>query len=239
MAASVRIEDEAFADTRYDELAAYAGLQDADHARGKMAWLWRQCTIEQTHFLPAFVVRKHLGPDGVDALVRARLGVAVDGDRVRIRGTKGRIEWLQKLRENGKKGGRPPRVRAKPSGSAVAKPSGISELNPPAPAPAPAPAPKKPEAVPSGQQAVIADFHDRYLKAYGTKPAWSPKEIGIVSRLVKQNGDAEVRRRIAILFDSPPSWLAPPYDVGTLSQHFNKLVVGPAQTIFQPRNQIG
>jgi hypothetical protein len=106
-----------------------------------MTHLWRQCTLEQTHVLPAFVVRKYLGPGGVDAIVRARLGVAIDGDRVRIRGTKGRIEWLQKLRENGKKGGRPPRVRAKPSGYQVGKPSGSPELNPPAPAPAPAPAP--------------------------------------------------------------------------------------------------
>lgn len=42
MAASVRIEDEAFADERYDALARAAGLADADHARGKMARLWRQ-----------------------------------------------------------------------------------------------------------------------------------------------------------------------------------------------------
>jgi hypothetical protein len=34
-----------------------------------------------------------------------------------------------------------------------------------------------------------------------------------------------VQRRIGILFDSPPSWLKPPYDLGTLVQHFDKLVM--------------
>lgn len=138
MAASVRIEDEAFSDDRYAELAHYAGLTDADHALAKMTRLWRQCTIEQTHHLSEFTVQKHLGPNGVDAIVRARLGVVMSDGRVRIRGTKGRIEWLRALRENGKKGGRPPRVTKKPSGFPPANPSGSAELNPPAPAPAPA-----------------------------------------------------------------------------------------------------
>ena len=49
MGASVRIEDDAFSDTRYDLLARYGGLADADHARGKMARIWRQCTLEGRH----------------------------------------------------------------------------------------------------------------------------------------------------------------------------------------------
>lgn len=140
MGASVRIEDEAFSDERYEDLAAFAGLADADHARGKMAKLWRQCTIEDTHFLGNQMVSRVLGPGGVDALVRARLGVLLPDGRVRIRGTKGRVEWLSKLRANGKKGGRPKKLRDT-NGETRRKPSGFENQNPPAPVPAPAPAP--------------------------------------------------------------------------------------------------
>lgn len=127
MAASVRIEDEAFGDRRYDRLALEAGLADADHARGKMAVLWRQCTLEQRHILPVEDVNAVLGSRGAEALILARLG-ETHRHGIRIRGTKGRIEWLRKLRENGAKGGRP---KKKPEGLA----SGSPELNPPAPAP--------------------------------------------------------------------------------------------------------
>lgn len=142
MAASVRIEDEAFADERYDDLAHFAGLADADHARGKMARLWRQCTIEGTHTIENHLVIRILGEGGIDALIRARLAEKISDTHVRIRGTKGRIEWLKKLRQNGQKGGRPKGYRNKPSGYQLGKPSGSGELNPPAPAPVTAPAQK-------------------------------------------------------------------------------------------------
>jgi hypothetical protein len=109
--AAVRVEEQAFSDDRFEDLALLAGLADADHARGKMVRLWRQCTLEQTHYLPAITVTRVLGARGVEALVEARLGEQTDRG-IRIRGTKGRIEWLKKVRDNGKfgaKGGRPKR----------------------------------------------------------------------------------------------------------------------------------
>lgn len=144
--ASVRIESDAFADERFDDLAKYAGLADGDHARGKMARLWRQCTIEQSHTLPDDVVTRHLGPEGVDALIKSRLGARAGRNRVRIRGTEGRIEWLQKLRDNGKKGGRP-RGSKKPDGFATTEPDGSRPENPltPSLAPSPSLAPVIPE----------------------------------------------------------------------------------------------
>lgn len=116
---AIRIEEIAFGDDRYEDLAEFAKLADADHARGKMARLWRQCTLEGVYELDARTIDRVLGVGGSDALVRARLGELQSDGRVRIRGTAGRIEWLDKLRENGKfgelgthhgsKGGRPKR----------------------------------------------------------------------------------------------------------------------------------
>jgi hypothetical protein len=135
MAVSVRIEDEAFSDRRYDVLASLLGLPDADCARGKMAAVWRQCTQQQTHILTAEMVCIILGPNGPDALLKSELGAPVEGG-IRICGTRGRIEWLARLRKNGQKGGRP----RKPNGNHLViqnSANGKPGVNPPAPAPAP------------------------------------------------------------------------------------------------------
>lgn len=122
---SVRIEDDAFGDLRYEILATEAGLADADHARGKMVRLWRQCTAENVHTLPDAVVVSVLGAQGVSALIVARLGEKTSHG-VRIKGTKGRIEWLENLRKNGRKGGRPAGSKTKTK----REPSGFQEPNP-------------------------------------------------------------------------------------------------------------
>jgi hypothetical protein len=248
MAASVRIEDEAFSDARYAELAEYAGLADADHARGKMAQLWRQCTLERCYSVSAFLVRQYLGSDGVNAIVRARLGEQLPNEMVRIRGTKGRIEWLEKLRKNGRKGGRPAKYSKKPSGYPVGSPSGYSELNPPAPAPAPAPAnppsegksasPAAPrtksrqlqiledkvDAATGPHQQAIAEFTAYYQRAHdGAKPTWNGKTGKLISELVKAHGLAEVTRRIGVLETAPPKWPPAPWDLPTFVSNFDKV----------------
>jgi uncharacterized phage protein (TIGR02220 family) len=122
---SVRIEDDAFGDLRFEILATEAGLSDSDHARGKMIRLWRQCTAENVHTLPEAVVVSVLGVRGVSALIVARLGEK-NSHGVRIKGTKGRIEWLENLRKNGRKGGRPTGSKTKTK----REPSGFQEPNP-------------------------------------------------------------------------------------------------------------
>ena len=136
MAASVRIEDEAFSDERYGVLAALCGLADADHARGKMARLWRQCTAQRTYVLPIDLVCSVLGENGADCIVKASLGELVEGG-IRIRGTKGRIEWLAKLRNNARKGGKAKAAKRQDGGKQEAAKS-LPPAFPPAPAPAPA-----------------------------------------------------------------------------------------------------
>lgn len=139
MASSVRIEDEAFSDSRYDRLAVELGLPDADCARGKMARIWRQCTIEQRYELDVKDVITLLGDRGPDALVLSRLG-EINGDSIRIKGTKGRIEWLKKLRKNGKFGKMGGRPKKNPRGfpkEPLRVPESDQNKTPPAPAPAP------------------------------------------------------------------------------------------------------
>lgn len=102
---AVRVEEDAFEDLRFAELAAYCGLADADHARGRMLRIWRQCTLEARYILPPAAIDAVLGVGGADALVRARLGTVSD-DGIRVHGTEGRVEWLQKARKNARKGGR-------------------------------------------------------------------------------------------------------------------------------------
>jgi len=80
--------------------------------------------------------------------------------------------------------------------------------------------------VPDGYRDTIADFDSRYQAAYGSRASWGKRQGGQIKTLLRAHGAAEVRRRIGILFDAPPSWLKGPYDLGTLVQHFDKLVVG-------------
>ena len=135
--ARVSIENDAFGDIRYETLARSCGLADADHARGKMARIWRQCTTERRYVLSAEDVESVLGENGVDALERARLGEKVDGG-IRIRGTKGRIEWLENIKKNAKKGGKAKAAkrqenqpaRRQASGSAKRQASGTREICP-------------------------------------------------------------------------------------------------------------
>lgn len=105
MGAAVRVDATAFSDERYVTLARLAGLTDPDHARGKMLRLWRQCTDRNVVVLSVETCESVLGANASEALIKSELGEAVEGG-IRICGTSGRIEWLEKLRKNGKKGGK-------------------------------------------------------------------------------------------------------------------------------------
>lgn len=250
MAASVRIEDEAFSDLRFDVLATLCQLADADHARGKMAVLWRQCTALSSYVLSEAMVRAVLGENGPSALCEAGLGeLAKDG--IRICGTRGRIEWLKKLRSNAKKGGLAKAAKRQPVGKPQGMPGGSQEpaksLPPPCP-PAPAPAPIQREEIvasppardfrlevvrakttseprdktpPSWQPAV--DAFDGYFRAShgGARPTWGAKQIAMLKPLVQKHGAAEVVRRIGVARDNPPKFPPQPWDLRTFVAHFD------------------
>jgi hypothetical protein len=80
-----------------------------------------------------------------------------------------------------------------------------------------------------GYTETIDVFHRRYLAAYGQPPTWRAAEGSNLKRLLAAHGAEEVQRRIAILFESPPRWLTPPFSFGTLVANFDRLVVANVQ----------
>jgi hypothetical protein len=152
MAASVRIDDVAFVDPRIELLGSIAGYNRFE-ALGRLAHLWRSCTDRETDVMTEGFVKGTLGQKGVEALVESGLGEHVAGGQVRVRGCKGRIEWLAAVRQGSRRGGEARRQRSasasKPTGSLEARPDGA--LGMPldsSPTPTPTPIDLEREAVP-------------------------------------------------------------------------------------------
>jgi hypothetical protein len=79
--------------------------------------------------------------------------------------------------------------------------------------------------------AVIAAFCDRYKSKYGQPPTVKAKDAGGIRVLMAKHGRtlADLQRAIANLFDAPPPFLASsPPDLGTLVQHYDKLIAPSA-----------
>lgn len=180
--------------------------------------------------------------------------------RIYLKGAADRIAYIVKKKVSGRHGGKRSAESRSSSQAVLQAPlqgpfkHTTAELNPsvtPTVTPtatdhiAPDPAPVVPLALvpeterkqraprqPSGDhQTVIAAFNEWFVAAYETKPTWGAKQGARVNRLLKQHSVSEILRRIEILFASPPSWLVPPFDLGTLEQHFDKL----AQPATKPR----
>lgn len=251
MSAPIRVEDDAFSDPRMELLGVLAGYNRFE-ALGRMAHLWRVCTNKQMYYVTEATIVACLGERGVEALIGSELGEKTP-DGIRVRGTEGRIEWLGKKRTAAKAGGLAKSRRVAEKRAAVsAKSLPLAATRLPDGSHTPAESlplecqnePKRlPDAFPltltltskredaptkSDARLVTEAFFARYESAYGRKPAWSPKEGAIVKRLLGQSDAAEILRRMAILFDHPPDWLHPPFDIGTLSSAFNRLVVESA-----------
>lgn len=69
----------------------------------------------------------------------------------------------------------------------------------------------------------IAEFQALYAEANdGAKPTWGAKQGAQVKALLAAHDVDECRKRAANMFRAPPDWPAGPYDLSTLSQHFDK-----------------
>lgn len=110
--ARVNVDSQALTDARFAVLAGLMGVADPDYALGKMVRLWNQCIERETYVVTKPVIVALFGgaSDAPDWLLKAELAEQ-DDSGLRIKGTRGRIEYLAekraKARENGLKGGRP------------------------------------------------------------------------------------------------------------------------------------
>lgn len=104
MGAAVRIDEAAFGDSRIRRLARLLEM-DEFGALGRLVHVWRACTDRETDVLAADAMNAIVDHDGFStALVQADLGEKVESG-VRIKGCRGRIEWLTRRREAAKSGG--------------------------------------------------------------------------------------------------------------------------------------
>lgn len=78
--------------------------------------------------------------------------------------------------------------------------------------------------LPTGDHATfIADFEALFAEANGeARPTWGGRQGKIVKSLLAAHGLEECRRRAGIMFRAPPPFPPPPFDIGTLEQHFDK-----------------
>jgi hypothetical protein len=104
--ASYRVDDEARRDPRFILLGKKLGTSRFD-ALARMGELWAYCTEKQTYFLSPEIIDALTEFTGFfQLLLDPEIGLAESADKgIRIKGTKGRIEWLVKLRKQSKKGG--------------------------------------------------------------------------------------------------------------------------------------
>lgn len=119
----------------------------------------------------------------------------------------------------------PDSVPEEPETRSPLAPRAVGQANLDIPFQAAPPVPRPRKEPTSDHQRVIAAFDTRYRDRFGHPPTWGPKQAAQVKQLIAKHPADEVIRRIAILFDSPPAFLAASApDVGTLVQHFDKLV---------------
>lgn len=146
----INVDFIAFDDPRFTRLAKLLGLADGDHARSKVEYLWRDCTLRHETDLPMWLVEERLGPKGPEALIESELARWSGGRgdsttrRMYIRGSKARTRWLGTLAEQSSNGGK---SRARSASREAGK---FTSAPTPAPSPAPTPADLQTPIVPKG-----------------------------------------------------------------------------------------
>lgn len=133
---AVRIEQKAFGDARFAALGDLCGY-NRHEALGRMAQLWDYCTERNTYVAPESIIRGCLGPNGVEALIDADLGERIE-QGIRVRGTSGRVEWLETARTGAQLGGESRAATAVrgPDGRMLPRQNGDSTQRNPAESPA-------------------------------------------------------------------------------------------------------
>lgn len=106
--ACVRIEDSVWTDPRFVLLGKLMGTNKFDSI-GRVSQVWSYCTDKQTYYLSETMINTLTErSDFAKLLCEKDVELAVFNEKrklFRIRGTKGRIEWLSSWRKNSEKGG--------------------------------------------------------------------------------------------------------------------------------------
>lgn len=259
----INVDDFAFDDVRFQLLAERLGFADGLHALVHCQLVWRQCAQRGTHYLTpveiALAMRQPAGRAGevAGALLECELAqksVSGDCERLYMRGTEGRIEWLegQRLtqRERARLGGIARAKQAERLQSGRFAPASLDQPGAPAYpaapaalAPAPSPAlrlsvvgsdeptvpdrprkPRKPPKAHPDRKALIDRVSELYQERTGEKHDWGGKQRGIAERLVSRHGLDACVKRAETLFKHPPSWMTGPVDIGTLESNWNRLL---------------
>lgn len=243
MSAPIRIENRAWSDWRFEALGrlrypAMDTIDARDLAHHKFCRAVALCTRLQSYELRPLELDGIGGSGFSRALVECDLGEVLESGSVRVKGTEGRIEWLQKRREASAKGGE---SRKKKGAEAKRKPkaSPPSLSLPPDPSPDPslstspatseahvaAPEPETPRAAPVASARWRALFETLYAEVNaGAKPSWPKEHCIAANKLLRAHGEEEVCRRTEVLFHGAPDWIARGgRDVGTLVAQWNKL----------------
>jgi hypothetical protein len=96
--AGVTVDRDAPGDPRYVHLAKLLRLANHYEALGRMIVLWSTCTALKTDTPPRAKIVVCFGDDAApDALVAADLAVQLSDGQVRVKGTKGRLDWFEDL----------------------------------------------------------------------------------------------------------------------------------------------
>jgi hypothetical protein len=114
---SYRVDEKARQDPRFKILGKLLGSSRFD-ALARMGELWAYCADQESYFLSETLINTLTECENFSQMIlNPEVGLAELSEKgIRIKGTKGRIEWLSKLRKNGKKGGRPKKTKPKPEG---------------------------------------------------------------------------------------------------------------------------
>ncbi len=253
MPAPVRIEQLAWTDWRFEAIGRrlYPNLDPVDArdlAHMKFNKVVAHCTRHQVYALRAIELDGIGGTGFARALVECELGEHVDAENVRVKGTSGRIEWIDSKKKNGSKGGKAKASR-KRDGESVAKASKrvanaserertAGESYPPSPSlspdpslfQSPPPAEEK-QAAPAAPRCspAFARFRALFDALYGERnegvePSWDKKHCIMANKLLAAHGEEEVCRRTEIMFRHAPDWIARGgVDIGTLVSQWDKL----------------
>lgn len=239
--ARISVEQKALTDPRFDLLGRF--LQATRHdALGRMILVWNECQERNTYTLPERLVGAIMGDrDGARWVCESDLAVWVNKNEIRIRGTQGRIEWLEvkrtAARSNGRKGGRPPKNLNETNVGSSTVTAGNPDVTPPAPAPAPAirenqsPASQvsggKPRTAPTH---IAIDYFCEHWKArFGKKyPFAAGKDATAVKSILGHlDGDLDAFRSVAdrYLDDEDPFVAQSGHSVGLLLSQLPKWIV--------------